>query len=94
MPKQVSNYRLLVTAVLQVINSNPPSTNTTAYADHGLRAENRAHHWLPAGDPRRRLAEANLRELFIPVSARWRELAVGGALELISRASRHLAETA
>lgn len=52
----------------------------------GLRAENQAQHWGRAGDPGTLRAKAELRELFCPVSEKWRARALAQGIELVDKA--------
>ena len=51
-----------------------------------LRAENRAHHWCPPGDPRLDRAKLQLVEAFAPSDPRWRDAVVRRGLALLDRA--------
>ena len=51
-----------------------------------LRAENRAHHWCQAGDPRLARARAQLMQAFAPCDPRWRDAIVRHGLALLDRA--------
>ena len=57
-----------------------------------LRAENRAHHFGEAGDPRTARAGRRLIEAFAPASARWREEVVARGLTLAHRSLEVVAE--
>jgi Protein of unknown function (DUF2817) len=58
----------------------------------GLRKENQAHHWADPSDLAVGHAKARLRELFCPRDPVWRTRTVRGALDLVSRAIRGLAD--
>ncbi len=51
-----------------------------------LRAENRATHWCPPGDPRIDVARERLREIFAPADSGWRDDVVEKGLGIIDRA--------
>ncbi|NIP92101.1 MAG: DUF2817 domain-containing protein, partial [Akkermansiaceae bacterium] len=55
-----------------------------------LRAENRAHHHCPPGDPRLRRARREILECFCPGAPAWRRQVVRLGLEIIERGERAL----
>ena len=50
-----------------------------------LRAENRAHHWGEAGDPRTARAKRRVVEAFAPAADAWREAVIASGLALARR---------
>jgi hypothetical protein len=51
-----------------------------------LRAENQAHHWTAADDPRRARTRARLRNVFIPRSSAWRSRVLADGVKLVDQA--------
>lgn len=56
-----------------------------------LRAENRSHHWAPAGHPGAAKAKKQIREAFAPNSERWRETCVKTGLQITKQAASAIA---
>ncbi len=51
-----------------------------------LRNENQAHYWSKPGDPIYERAKHRIKEVFCPVSLKWRQQVIEGAFSLISDA--------
>jgi hypothetical protein len=59
----------------------------------GLRAENQAHHWQPAGSRAQDRTKQRLVELFCPASPTWRKHVVADALQLVHSARVALSDS-
>ncbi len=73
------NYRFLVAEI---------GTYRVLRVFAALRAENRAYHWLPPDDLRRKRAQRELVECFCPARSRWRSRVLRVSAEIIEAAQR------